>query len=133
MRLGLTLIYVEEFPTMLSFYRDVLGLQLTSAKPGAGYAVGVDWAQLGDGSGGVIELVDRARFAESLELPLPRANATVLTFEVDDLDATTARLRENGVELFDEGRYDWGAAAHFFDPEGNQYQVFELAPRRAPR
>jgi predicted enzyme related to lactoylglutathione lyase len=132
MRLGLTLIYVEDFSTMLSFYRDVLGLQLTGARPGAGYLVGVDWAQLGDGAGGVIELVDHARFGASVELPLPRANASVITFEVDDLDATTARLRENGVELFDEGRYDWGGAAHFLDPEGNQFQVFQRASRRAP-
>jgi predicted enzyme related to lactoylglutathione lyase len=131
MRLGLTLIYVEDFPTMLSFYRDVLGLQMTGARPGAGYAVGVDWAQLGDGDGGVIELVDHARFGEALEIPLPRANASVITFEVGDLDATTARLRENGVELFDEASYDWGGAAHFFDPEGNQFQVFQLASRRA--
>jgi predicted enzyme related to lactoylglutathione lyase len=131
MRLGLTLIYVEDFPTMLAFYRDVLGLQMTSAKPGAGYAVGVDWAQLSDGNGGVIELVDHARFGETLELPLPRANASVLTFEVDDLDATAARLRESGVELFGEGRYDWGGAAHFFDPEGNHFQVFQLVPRQA--
>jgi catechol 2,3-dioxygenase-like lactoylglutathione lyase family enzyme len=29
MRLGLTLIYVEDFPTMFAFYRDVLGLATT--------------------------------------------------------------------------------------------------------
>jgi predicted enzyme related to lactoylglutathione lyase len=131
MRLGLTLIYAEDVPAMLSFYRDVLGLRTTTAKPGAGYAVGVDWAQLGDGHGGVIELVDHARFGASLELPLPRANATVITFEVDDLDATTGRLRENSIELFDEGWYEWGGAAHFFDPEGNHFQIFQLASRRA--
>ena len=126
MRLGLTLIYVEDFATMYSFYRDVLGLETTNADPGDGYSVGEDWAQFGDGRGGEIELFDHARFGTRFEFPLPRANATVLTFRVDDLGAETSLLRERGVEFFSEGWYDWGGAAHFVDPEGNHLQLFQV-------
>jgi predicted enzyme related to lactoylglutathione lyase len=126
MRLGLTLIYVEDFEAMFAFYRDVLGLAATSADPGAGYEVGVDWAQFGDGHGGEIELFDHARFGKTFRFPLPRANANVITFRVDDLAAETRRLRAGGVEFFSEGWYDWGGAAHFYDPEGNHLQLFQV-------
>jgi predicted enzyme related to lactoylglutathione lyase len=124
-RLGLTLIYVEDFPAMYAFYRDVLGLVTTDEDPGAGHEIGVDWAQFSDGASGLIELFDHTRFGRKLDLPLPRVNATVLTFRVDDLDAEVRRLREGGVEFFAEGRHDWGGAAHFYDPEGNHLQLFQ--------
>jgi hypothetical protein len=41
-RLGLTLIYVEDFPAMFAFYRDVLGLETTDEDPGAGHDIGID-------------------------------------------------------------------------------------------
>jgi catechol 2,3-dioxygenase-like lactoylglutathione lyase family enzyme len=127
MRLGLTLIYVEDFPGMLAFYRDVLGLATTGVDPGDGYEVGVDWAQFSDGNGGEIELFAHSRFGKALDFPLPRANANVITFSVENLAAETARLRAHGVEFFSEGWYDWGGAAHFYDPEGNHLQLFQVA------
>jgi catechol 2,3-dioxygenase-like lactoylglutathione lyase family enzyme len=128
-RLGLTLIYVEDFAAMLSFYRDVLDLAVTDADPGPGHEIGVDWVQFGDGNGGEIELFDHARFGKQLEIPLPRANASVITFRVGDLDAETARLRAKGVEFFAEGWFGWGGAAHFYDPEGNHLQLFQVGAR----
>jgi predicted enzyme related to lactoylglutathione lyase len=129
-RLGLTLIYAEDFPVMLAFYRDVLGLELTDTDPGEGHRVGVDWAQFATGESGEIELFDHTVFGTQLELPLPRTNANVITFEVDDLDAETERLESNGVEFFSKGWYGWGGAAHFFDPEGNHLQIFQQASSR---
>jgi predicted enzyme related to lactoylglutathione lyase len=127
MRLGLTLIYAEDFAAMVAFYRDVLGLGTTDEDPGAGHDIGVDWAQFTDGRGGLIELFDHARFGTRFSFPLPRANAIVITFEVDDLAAETERLRGKGVEFFAEGWYGWGGAAHFLDPEGNHLQIFQRA------
>jgi predicted enzyme related to lactoylglutathione lyase len=126
MRLGLTLIYVEDFPAMFAFYRDVLELETTGEDPGAGHDIGVDWAQFSDGAEGGIELFDHARFGTRLAFPFPRANATVLTFRVDDLDAKVRRLRACGVEFFAESWQDWGGAAHFYDPEGNHLQLFQV-------
>ncbi len=133
MRLGLTLIYVEDFATMFAFYRDVLGLQTTDEDPGPGHAIGVDWAQFADDDGGRIELFDHSRFGTRLEFPFPRANSTVITFQVDDLEAETERLRTSGVTFFSQGWFDWGGAAHFFDPEGNHLQIFQTGQRTESR
>lgn len=124
MKLGLLLLYVEDFPTMLAFYRDVLGLEVTDVDPGPGHQPGVDWVQLA-GDGGTIELFDHAHFGKSRELPLPRKNGVVITFRVDDVEATVERLSAAGVEIPRIHRAEWGAAAHFFDPEGNELQVFQ--------
>ena len=128
MRLGLPLLYVEDFPTMLAFYRDVLGLEPTDVDPGPGHTPGVNWAQLA-GDGGTIELFDHADFGTSRELSLPRTNGVVITFEVDDVDGAVERLRAAGVEVPRIHRADWGEAAHFFDPEGNELQVFHAAEK----
>ena len=98
MKLGLLLLYVEDFPTMLGFYRDVLGLEVTDVDPGPGHTPGVDWAQLA-GDGGKIELFDHAHFGKSRGFPLPRTNGVVVTFEVDDVDAAVERLRAAGVDV----------------------------------
>jgi catechol 2,3-dioxygenase-like lactoylglutathione lyase family enzyme len=125
--LGLTLLYVEDFPRMLAFYRDVLGLPLGGEDPGAGHDVGRDWVQFRTEGGGALELFDHARFGRSLDFPYPRTNANVVTFRVESVDAEADRLRELGVELRPIHRAEWGAAVHFFDPEGNHLQLYEVA------
>ena len=127
MRLGLTLLYVEDFPTMLVFYRDVLGLPLGEDDPGPGHDIGVDWVQFRTEGGAALELFDHARFGKKLAFPYPRSNANVITFRVDSVEEEAARLRTLGVELGDIFRADWGAAVHFYDPEGNHLQIFEAA------
>jgi catechol 2,3-dioxygenase-like lactoylglutathione lyase family enzyme len=72
-RLGLLLLYVEDFPMMIGFYRDVIGLELTDEDPGPEHRQGVDWAQLA-GDGGTIKLFDHRVFGRTRELPLPRRN-----------------------------------------------------------
>ena len=42
MKLGLLLLYVEDFPKMLAFYCDVLGLDPTDDDPGPGHTPGVN-------------------------------------------------------------------------------------------
>jgi len=126
MRLGLLLLYVEDFPTMLAFYRDTLGFGVTDEDPGLGHEPGVDWAQL-ELEGGRLELFDHAVFGRSREYPEPRRNAVVITFQVEDVEAKVAELRAKGVDIPRVHEADWGKAAHFFDPEGNELQVFEAA------
>lgn len=116
---------------MFAFYRDVLGLETTRADPGEGYEVGVDWAQFTDGHGGEIELFDHGRFGRGFEFPLPRANAAVLTFRVEDLEAELSRLRACGVEFFSEGWYDWGARRTSSTLKGTTSSSSRSAARRA--
>ena len=63
----------------------------------------------------------------SRTLPLPRQNASVITFRVDDLEQAVERLQAAGVHVLPIHRAEWGAAAHFRDPEGNELQVYEPA------
>src|SRR5262245_16940312 len=111
---------------MLAFYRDVLELEVTDEDPGPGHRPGVDWVQLA-GDGGTIELFDHAVFGTTRSLPLPRRNASVITFRVDDVEEAVERLQAAGVHVLPIHRAEWGAAAHFRDPEGNELQVYELA------
>ena len=124
MRLGLVLLYVEDFPRVLAFYRDTLGFRVTFDDPGTGHKPGIDWAQL-ELDGGQLELFDHAVFARGREFPFPRRNASVITFCVDDVDARVEELRGKGVEIPYVHSAEWGKAAHFFDPEGNELQVFQ--------
>jgi predicted enzyme related to lactoylglutathione lyase len=49
-----------------------------------------------------------------------------LSFEVDDLDAAYARLKERGVEFSQPPkRESWGASAIFKDPDGNSFVLGE--------
>lgn len=127
MRLGLTLLYVEDFPRMLAFYRDTLGLTLGADDPGPGHEIGVDWAQFRTEGGGALELFDHARFGKKLAFPYPRSNANVITFRVASVERETARLRTAGADVGDIFHADWGKAMHFYDPEGNHLQLFEVA------
>jgi hypothetical protein len=38
--------WVQNFPRMLAFYRDTLGLPGSAIHPGAGYTPGQDWTRL---------------------------------------------------------------------------------------
>lgn len=45
-----------------------------------------------------------------------------ITFLADDVDATYHLLRSRGVEFLQEPKQaDWGTAAIFRDPDGNQF------------
>ncbi len=43
--------------------------------------------------------------------------------EVDDLDATEARVLEAGLRPFSHGDYDPGRRFYFLDPDGIEYEV----------
>ena len=43
--------------------------------------------------------------------------------EVDDIDATEARVLAAGLKTFNHGSYDPGRRFYFFDPDGIEYEV----------
>lgn len=47
--------------------------------------------------------------------------------EVDDLDATEARVIEAGLTPFSHGSYEPGRRFYFFDPDGIEYEVVSYA------
>jgi catechol 2,3-dioxygenase-like lactoylglutathione lyase family enzyme len=48
--------------------------------------------------------------------------------EVDDLDATEARVVAAGLTPFNHGDYEPGRRFYFFDPDGIEYEVVSYAP-----
>lgn len=47
--------------------------------------------------------------------------------EVDDLDATEARVIEAGLTPFSHGDYEPGRRFYFFDPDGIEYEVISYS------
>ena len=48
--------------------------------------------------------------------------------EVDDLDATEARVLQAGLVPFSHGDYEPGRRFYFFDPDGIEFEVVSYAP-----
>jgi predicted enzyme related to lactoylglutathione lyase len=96
------------------FYQDALGLTLK-------FQDGTRWAQF-DAGGVNFSLSAPEEAAEG-------ARGAVVVFEVDDLDATRARLEGAGATVL--GVRDMGAHGRtltFRDPSGNVAQLFQRAP-----
>lgn len=105
--------WTKDMDRAVSFYRDVLGLNLR-------LRAGEDWAEFDVGGATVAVHGTREGHAP------PQGGATVV-FAVDDLDRVIRALRERGVDL--EGDVfavpGSGRFASFRDPDGNLLQVFQ--------
>jgi catechol 2,3-dioxygenase-like lactoylglutathione lyase family enzyme len=51
--------------------------------------------------------------------------------EVEDLDATEARVIAAGLTPFSHGEYEPGRRFYFFDPDGIEFEVVSYSPGRA--
>ena len=140
---------VEDLDGMTAFYRDVLGLrvtkQVTITGPWVAATVGLadvhaDVVYLDFPSGGPrIELIryNRPPLARPRDVDKPNApGLRHLAFKLDDIDATTARLRAAGVKFFsdiqavpsEQVTYAGGIRKrliYFQDPEGNLLELCE--------
>ena len=96
MKLGVVLIYAEDFEAMVSFYRDDLGLEAVEIDPGDEYEEGVDFTFFDAGGAGV-EIFDRA--VHPPDLPSSTGGAVRAGFQADDLDAARSRLIARGIAV----------------------------------
>lgn len=97
------------------FYTEVVGVDLGEPMEfdgKAGYAEG----KVGDGY-----------FALLLDewLERPKGSGAGVVFEVDDLDAEIARLKEHGVECSEPMILPVCKLANFSDPEGNKVSLHQ--------
>ena len=111
------LIYTGNFPPMLAFYRDTLGLTPRHLKPGF---VNFQWPGL------------RLTVTEHSELHGPARDPlhVMVNFAVDDIHAMHEMLCAAGVRFSRPPEQEpWGGwIATFPDPDGNTLQLFELPP-----
>jgi catechol 2,3-dioxygenase-like lactoylglutathione lyase family enzyme len=117
-------LFVDDFPTMLRFYRDALGLETTDVQPGPPCVPMVNWASLQAG-GVTVELFDGRTFWDTKLLKATNRNAVQLCFIVDDVQRERARLEAEGARCDPIVSEEWGSYASFRDPEGNWLQVYE--------
>jgi len=127
-RTGVLLLRVRDFPRMLAFYRDTLGLPVDPIDPGGTYRPLVDWVKFAL-EPTALELIAESRAKSPVDLPYPRANALWVALKVDDLFEAYRVLGERGVQFTRPiGEEDWGWYAHFRDPEGNRLQIYQNKP-----
>ena len=122
-------LFVDDFPSMLGFYRDALGFATNDIEPGPPCVPMVNWASMRSGSV-IIELFDAATFWDPALLRTANRNAAQLCFIVDDVERERERLVAAGVQCEPVVAEAWGRYATFRDPEGNWLQIFEVFDRR---
>jgi lactoylglutathione lyase len=115
---------VGDFPVSIRFWRDTMGLNMTFSDEEIGYA----YIEAGSA---VLELFDRQKFADALAevepVPTSVARSAVVTFKVDDVDASYADLVAQGVPsvAVPQDRPLWRArTAHIADPDGYTIELY---------
>jgi catechol 2,3-dioxygenase-like lactoylglutathione lyase family enzyme len=122
-------LYVRDFPKMMAFYRDTLGLPMAAEEASdAGFVSGETWAAFDpEGRGGLNANIHFFElWAESVRPSLPaRAAPAVLSIGVADLDATVHELQGKGVAFLGPVVESWGRYIRILDPEGNEVELHQ--------
>jgi lactoylglutathione lyase len=114
-------LFVQDLATCVTFYRDILGLQVKDSDPDSiGFSLGDHYFFL-------VELGAAARLIseQELELKIEGGPRGLLAASVEDVDAAYEVLKARGVTfLRPPTDQPWGLrTAHFADPEGNVWEI----------
>lgn len=117
-RTGLIL-HVERYAACVDFYRDRVGLpvELEKNEPGQILVLltfGTAYLMIEPGGAAL----DAAKNS--------RENPVTIRFNVADVDAAAAGLRQRGVDVT-VSHFEWGVIGDFHDPDGNRCQLREAA------
>lgn len=120
LRVAEAVLYVEDLPRAVRFYKDVLGLPETARFDDASF--------LQTGPNSTVILFDINQL-EQRESPIPAHGArgqghVALAVPVDQMDAWRERLRQYGVDI--EHEQDWPQGTHsiyFRDPDRNSLEL----------
>jgi predicted enzyme related to lactoylglutathione lyase len=105
------LIEVTDIGKSIPFYRDCLGLSLTSQSN--------DFATLESANAGVYLWQNHWDWEHASNSEKSRGVGIYTHFEVDDAAASVERFRKAGYAIVQEPRkYDWGTEAFVRDPDG---------------
>ena len=123
-------ITVNDVDESLAFYRDALGLGVTSDVANGGFR----WVTLGSPDQPGLDIVLSEPHAgrsqadgDTIQELLLKGMMPNVVFSTDDLDATFERLRASGAEVLQEPiDQPWGPRdAAFRDPSGNHIRINE--------
>src|SRR2546423_1308962 len=119
---------VGDVPAAVRFWRDVMRLPMAYSDETMGYAY------FDTGSAG-LELMSRDGFAAALDeatpAPTPQGRQTVITFQVDDVDAAFTDFVARGATpvVGPHDRPAWRArTAHLGDPDDHLIEIYTQLP-----
>jgi len=106
----------EQPDRLITFYRDVVGLQPNPAIGPGAFVVG-----------GAMFMIDGHSDVKGATKEPPRV---LINFWVDDLAAEQKRIKAAGAKFIREsGKEEWGGTlSTFLDPDGNYLQLLEYKP-----
>ena len=117
------LIEVADIGKSMKFYRDCLGLSLTSQSNG--------FATLESANAGIYLSQGRWGWEDARASPKSRGLCMYPHFEVEDAAAAVERFRKAGYVIVQEPRtYDWGTEAFVRDPDGYIIALVKMARAR---
>lgn len=125
MNLGFVVLYVHDMERAKAFYTKTLGLTMVEEVSGPAFLA------LRPAGGSMLALQDiaAARFPPAWE---KQPGSMELSFEVDDVDGTWQRWKEEGVELVaDPMDLPFGRYFMARDPEGHYLSVYRFTQRTA--
>lgn len=115
---------VSDFAASVHFWRDVMGLSMKFGDEAIGYAYF-------ETDSAALELFNRDKHAaalgEATPTPAPLGHSGVITFKVEQVDATFAELVERGATVVTrpQDRPAWFArTAHLADPDGYLIEIY---------
>ncbi|EAZ85698.1 Lactoylglutathione lyase [Bacillus sp. B14905] len=117
------ILYVNDFEKTMSFYKDILGLQIKMQQDTyVEFDTGVT----------TLSINTRKSVKEEIGLDVPELTSSTQTFEiafvVEDVSATIEKLREQGVPIIKEpATKPWGqTVAYVADPDGHFIEICTL-------
>jgi catechol 2,3-dioxygenase-like lactoylglutathione lyase family enzyme len=121
--LGHVGIYVRDLETMVAFYRDLMGMQITKQNWRAGMVF------LSADPGSVDHEIALMRGRPSAEDPHLIQQISMRVGSLDDLREFHRRLRAEGYRIERVVNHASAIGCYFLDPEGNRTEVFWLTGR----
>ena len=116
-----TVLYADEIPAMVAFYRDVVGLEAIDPPDELSAAF-----RLADGNVLLIFDPERSSAAGRFVPSHGTRGAGHMAFGVEGLDELKADLEQRGIEI--EREIEWnenGRSVYFRDPAGNSVEYVE--------
>jgi predicted enzyme related to lactoylglutathione lyase len=107
----------KDAPTLLAFYRDVLGLRLSAAHPSVEEA---QYAEFEVGDDHWFDLLPEKMLGR------PAGSGSGIVFEVDDIDAMVEKIRPHVRALQPIADYPHCRMTWFEDPEGNNVSLHQM-------
>ncbi len=114
-------VFVQDLATCTTFYRDVIGLEVTDSDPhSAGFSLGGQYFLLLE----ISAAADMVR-EEPLALRINGGPRGFLAVAVENVDATYETLKAKGATMLrPPADQSWGLrTAYFADPEGNLWEI----------